>query len=252
LQNTIARLRAPDGCPWDREQTHETLRSSLLEEAYEVLAALDAADENRMCEEFGDLLMQVLMHTQIATELGEFQLFEVIGHIHAKLTRRHPHVFGDTEVRDSGEVLRNWESIKAAERMHTGETGHESSRLDGVPRILPSLARAQALGDRASRVGFDWPDVEAVLDKVGEEAAELRATTDAGKRAWELGDLLFTLVNLARWLDVDAESALRLACDRFVARFADMEAVAKKRAVDLAGLPPDQWDALWEAAKAKH
>jgi tetrapyrrole methylase family protein/MazG family protein len=249
LQDTVARLRAPGGCPWDREQTHQTLRSSLLEETYEVLAALDSGDEDKMCEELGDLLMQIAMHTQIATEQGEFQLCDVIGRIGAKLMRRHPHVFGDVSVRDSADVLRNWESIKAAERTHAGEGGSQPSRLDGVPSFLPALARAQALGERAARVGFDWPQVEGVLDKLDEEVAELSAAREAEARGCEFGDLLFTLVNLARWLDVDAESALRAACDRFAERFAAMEREIEKRGVDLSGLSPSQLDALWEAAK---
>ncbi|MGD2205906.1 MAG: nucleoside triphosphate pyrophosphohydrolase, partial [Anaerolineae bacterium] len=196
FQNTIARLRAPDGCPWDREQTHQTLRTNLLEEVYETLAALDAEAgpaPDKLCEELGDLLMQIAMHVQIATEAGSFQFADVIGQIDAKLKRRHPHVFGDVEVEGTDDVLRNWEAIKADERSEAGPGA--PSRLAGVPAILPALARAQALGDRAARAGFDWPDLDGVLAKLNEEIAELRAARAPGARAQELGDVLFTLVN---------------------------------------------------------
>ena len=247
FQETVARLRAPDGCPWDREQTHQTLRTNLLEETYEALAALDAGDDDKLCEELGDLLMQIAMHVQIATEEGAFQFADLIGRIDAKLKRRHPHVFGDLQVRGTADVLRNWEAIKASERAKEGSTHH--STLEGVPVILPALARAQALGDRAARIGFDWPDVEGVLDKLGEEVAELRAAEDPEARSQELGDLLFTLVSVARWLGVDAESGLRGACNRFTRRYAKMERMARAQGTDLASLPLAEQDALWERAK---
>jgi tetrapyrrole methylase family protein/MazG family protein len=249
FQETIARLRAPDGCPWDREQTHQSLRDNLLEEAYEVLDALDAKDEDKLCEELGDLLMQIAMHAQIATEEGAFQFADVIGQIDAKLKRRHPHVFGDLEVEGTADVLHNWEKIKDRERATSVKEKAHPSRLDGVPGILPALARAQALGDRAARAGFDWPDLQGVLDKVGEEVTELRAATDPEARARELGDLLFSLVNVARWLEVDAESALRGTCQRFVHRYGEMEQEARTQGLDLASLPPSEQDALWERAK---
>jgi tetrapyrrole methylase family protein/MazG family protein len=248
FQETVARLRAPDGCPWDREQTHQTLRINLLEETYEALAALDAEDDGKLCEELGDLLMQIAMHTQIATEEGVFRFADLIGGIDAKLKRRHPHVFGDVTVAGTADVLRNWEAIKAGERQEEGNA--QASRLEGVPAILPALARAQELGDRAARAGFDWPEVEGVLDKLDEEIAELRAVGDPEERARELGDLLFTLVNVARWLGVDAESALRKACDRFARRYAEMERAASAQGVDLADLSLSQQDALWNRAKA--
>ncbi len=250
LQDTVARLRAPDGCPWDREQTHQSLRNNLLEETYEALAAIDGGEDDKLCEELGDLLMQIAMHVQIAAEGGAFRFADVIGRIDAKLKRRHPHVFGDVQVHGAADVLRNWEAIKADERAASRSEDAHPSRLEGVPAILPALARAQALGDRAARGGFDWPDVEGVLEKVGEEVAELRAVEDVDARAREMGDLLFSLVNLARWLDVDAESALRGACDRFTVRYAEMERRAQAQGVDLADLSPDQQDALWEGAKA--
>jgi tetrapyrrole methylase family protein/MazG family protein len=251
LQNTVARLRAPDGCPWDREQTHHSLRSNLLEEAYEVLASLDAQDEDKLCEELGDLLMQIAMHVQIATEEGSFRFADVIGGIDAKLKRRHPHVFGDLAVESTADVLRNWEAIKAAERTRSHQGGEELSRLDGVPAILPSLARAQALGDRAARAGFDWPNLHGVLDKVGEELGEVKDALDREAQAKELGDLLFSLVNFARWLEVDAESALRGACDRFVRRYTWMEQHARRQGLDLSSLPLEEQDALWDQAKRR-
>jgi tetrapyrrole methylase family protein/MazG family protein len=249
LQETVARLRAPDGCPWDREQTHQSLRANLLEETYEVLVALDGEDEDKLCEELGDLLMQIAMHVQIATEEGAFRFADVIGRIDAKLRRRHPHVFGDLEVADSADVLRHWEAIKAGERAALSEEGIHRSRLEGVPEILPALARAQVLGARAARAGFDWPDLAGVLEKVNEEVAELRASRDADTQAGELGDLLFSLVNVARWLGVDAESALRGTCDRFVGRYAQMEQAARAQGLDLADLSLAEQDALWDKAK---
>ena len=250
LQDTIARLRAPDGCPWDREQTHQSLRANLLEETYEVLASLDAEDEDKLCEELGDLLMQIAMHVQIATEEGSFRFADVIRGIDAKLKRRHPHVFGNLSVESTTDVLRNWEAIKAAERS-SAHHDQELSRLDGVPAILPSLARAQALGDRAARGGFDWKDLPGVLDKVSEELAELKDAEDLEARAEELGDLLFSLVNVARWLEVDAESALRGACNRFVERYTWMEQQARRRGLELSSLPLAEQDALWDQAKGR-
>lgn len=249
LQETVARLRAPNGCPWDKEQTHQTLRNNLLEEAYEVLAAIDADDAGEMCQELGDLLMQIAMHVQIATEAGDFKFADVIGRIDAKLKRRHPHVFGDVMVQGTQDVLRNWEEIKAGERAEKGEA--HRSRLDGVPVALPALARAQAIGERVARTGFDWPDLDGVLAKLSEEVAELRAAEGAESQEQEMGDLLFTLVNVARWLEIDAESALRGTCDRFTRRYAEMERTARIQGVELADLPLADQDALWEQAKKR-
>jgi len=249
FQETVARLRAPDGCPWDREQTHQTLRNNLLEEAYEVLAAIDADDASNLRQELGDLLMQIAMHVQIATEAGEFKFADVISQIDAKLKRRHPHVFGDLVVQGTQDVLRNWEAIKANERAEEG--GTDRSRLDGVPAILPALARAQQIGERVARTGFDWPDLDGVLAKLAEEIAELRAAEDAERREQEMGDLFFTLVNVARWLKVDAESALRSACDRFTSRYAEMERAARAQGLELADLPLADLDSLWEQAKSR-
>lgn len=249
FQETVARLRAPEGCPWDREQTHQTLRSGLLEETYEVLAALDEEDNELLCEELGDLLMQIAMHVQIATEEGSFRFAEVISGIDAKLRRRHPHVFGDLKVQGTEEVLHNWESIKEDERAKKGHAYR--SRLDGVPVILPALARAQALSDRAARDGFDWPNVDGVLDKVSEEVGELRTVTDQERQTNELGDLLFAVVNVARWLGIDAESALRSTCERFTRRYGEMERRAQARDMRLADLSLVELEALWQRIKAE-
>jgi MazG family protein len=193
-------------------------------------------------------MMQVVMHAQIATEEGLFKFPDVVSQIDAKLKRRHPHVFGDVQVAGTPEVLRNWEAIKAAERAENG-LAHRS-RMEGVPAILPSLARAQALGDRAARDGFDWPDLDGVLDKVGEELEELGKAGDDEARAAEMGDLLFALANVARWLGLDAESALRRACDRFARRYAEMELMAHSRSTRLVDLEAEALDDLWQAAKA--
>jgi tetrapyrrole methylase family protein/MazG family protein len=248
FQETVAHLRAPDGCPWDQEQTHETLRPNLLEEVYEVLVALDAGDSETLCEELGDLLMQIAMHVQIATEEGTFQFADVIGQIDAKLKRRHPHVFGEMEVRDTTDVLRNWETIKAEERARKGSL--PQSRLASVPVILPALARAQALGERAARDGFDWPDIEGVLAKVVEEVEELRAATQPEDQTQEMGDILFSLVNLARWLEIDAESALRGTCDRFARRYAKMEEMARAEGVQIGTRSLAELERWWQETKA--
>lgn len=244
FQDTIAHLRAPDGCPWDREQTHQSLRATLLEETYEVLTALDTDDMDALCEELGDLLLQILLHAQIAVEEGDFSLAQVIEKINAKIRRRHPHVFGDMVVSGTEEVLHNWEELKREER---GEAG--GSILGNVPPTLPALAQAQSYQRRVAGVGFDWPDVEGVVAKVAEEVEELRRASNAVKREEELGDLLFSLVNLARWLGVDAESALRAANARFARRFAAMEDLCRQRGLHLAELSLAELDALWEEVK---
>ena len=247
FQETIAHLRAPDGCPWDREQTHQSLRAALLEETYEVLTALDADDMDALREELGDLLLQILLHAQIAVEEGVFSLAQVIGKINAKIKHRHPHVFGDVVVSGAAEVTINWEEIKREEK---GES--EGSMLDDVPLTLPALAQAQSYQRRVARVGFDWLDVVGVVAKVAEEIEELQRTSDAAEREEELGDLLFSIVNLARWLEVDAESALRAANARFARRFAAMEDLCRQRGQHLADLPLTELDALWEEVKNGH
>jgi tetrapyrrole methylase family protein/MazG family protein len=244
FQDIIAHLRAPDGCPWDREQTHQSLRSALLEETYEVLTTLDTDDMDALCEELGDLLLQILLHAQIAVEEGDFSMAQVIEKINAKIKHRHPHVFGDVVVSDAAEVTINWEEIKREEK---GEA--RGSMLEDVPPTLPALAQAQSYQRRVARVGFDWPNVEGVVAKVAEEMEELRRTSDAAEREEELGDLLFSLVNLARWLKVDAESALRAANARFAHRFAAMEDLCRQRGQHLADLSLAELDALWEEVK---
>jgi tetrapyrrole methylase family protein/MazG family protein len=247
FQEVIARLRAPDGCPWDKEQTHQTLRSHLLEEAFEVLAALDADDGEAMREEFGDLLLQIVLHAQIASEAGEFNMSEVLESIHTKIVRRHPHVFGSEELKDVEGVLQNWERLKEAERSATGKAG--AGLLEGVALALPALIQAEEYQKRAARVGFDWTDVQGVIDKVNEELEELGQAKDDIERAAELGDVLFAVVNLARWYEIDAESSLREANARFRSRFAQIEASARAQGRSLSDLSLDEMEALWQEAK---
>lgn len=249
FQEVVAHLRAPDGCPWDREQTAQSLRPHLLEEAYEALAAIDADDPAAMAEELGDLLLQIVLQAQIASEEGRFGMADVIRGIHAKIVRRHPHVFGDLKLGDVDGVLANWERLKEAERRANGES--RKGLLDGVPLSLPALAQAQEYQGRAARVGFDWPELEGVLDKVREEIREVAAAGDPDALAAELGDLLFALVNLARWKGVDAESALRAASARFRRRFAHIEEGARQAGRKLTDLTPDEMEALWQQAKRR-
>ena len=246
FQEIIAHLRAPNGCPWDREQDHQSLRSDLLEETYEALAALDANDPQAMREEFGDLLLQIVLHAQIASEYGEFKMQDVLHGIHTKIVHRHPHVFGDVEVDGVGKVLQNWEKLKAEERQAKGKS--EAGLLDSVPVALPALSLAEEYQKRVARVGFDWPDVQGVLDKVCEEAAEVRSA-EGSKRSAEIGDLLFAVVNLARWCEADAESVLRETNTRFKRRFSSIEQATRARGKKVAELTPQEMDDLWEAAK---
>jgi len=247
FQEIVAHLRAPDGCPWDKKQTHQTLRSHLLEETYEVLDAIDAGDTRAMTEEFGDLLLQIVLHAQIASERGDFFMRDIVKGIYDKIVRRHPHVFGDLKADDVDTVLANWEKLKAAERAEKGEK--EKGVLDGVPRSFPALNQAQEYQDRAARVGFDWPTVEGVLDKLNEEIEEIRQAKTPEERAYEIGDLFFVLVNFARWQGVDAESALREANARFKRRFSHIEAGARKQGRPLPDLTLDEMEALWQEAK---
>ncbi len=249
FQEIIAHLRAPEGCPWDRQQTHQTLRTHLLEEAYEVLSALDADDPLAMREEFGDLLLQIVLHAQIASEYGEFNMADVLQGIHTKIVRRHPHVFGDLSLQDVQGVLHNWEKLKEAERVENGKS--EASLLDGVALALPALVQAYEYQDRAARVGFDWSKIEGVYEKLEEEIAEVKAASDDSGRFAEVGDLLFAVVNLARWLKVDAESALREANQRFRQRFAQIEAGARAQGRSVADLSLDEMESLWQNAKQK-
>ncbi|MGA2490456.1 MAG: nucleoside triphosphate pyrophosphohydrolase [Anaerolineales bacterium] len=247
FQEIIAHLRAPDGCPWDREQTHQSLRAHLLEESYEALAALDSEDPKKMTEEFGDLLLQIVLNAQIASEEGEFGMSDVLKGIHDKIIRRHPHVFGELRVDGVNGVLKNWELLKADERSSSGEP--EKGLLGGVPLALPALIQAQEYQDRAARVGFDWPEIEGVLEKICEEIQEVKDAEDEEALAGEMGDLFFALVNLARWKKIDAESALRGTNLRFRRRFAYLEAGAKKQTRKVSDLTLDEMEALWQEAK---
>jgi tetrapyrrole methylase family protein/MazG family protein len=247
----VAHLRAPDGCPWDKEQTHESLRTHLLEESYEALEAMDLGDFASMREEFGDLLLQIVLNAQIASEAGEFTMTDVMKGIHDKIVRRHPHVFGDVEVDGVDGVLANWERLKEVERREKRIENSEKGLLDGVPLSLPALTQAQEYQDRAARVGFDWPEIEGVLDKVREEIEEIKQAQDQEEVAAELGDLFFVLVNLARWKKVDAESALRGTNLKFKKRFGYVEQGAKKQGQSLSDMTLGEMDALWEEAKAK-
>jgi tetrapyrrole methylase family protein/MazG family protein len=247
FQEIIAHLRAPDGCPWDREQTHASLRPYLLEEAYEVLSALDSGDPAAMREEFGDLLLQVVLHAQIASEAGEFNMAEVLRGIHTKIVKRHPHVFGDVQLKDSQAVLQNWERLKENERAESGKK--LASMFAGIAKALPSLSQAEEIQRRAARVGFDWPEIQGVIDKINEEMDEVRDAPDPESQAAEIGDLLFAVVNLARWYEVDAESALREASNRFRERFASIEQSARDRGQSIADFSLEEMEALWQAAK---
>ncbi|MFQ5914049.1 MAG: nucleoside triphosphate pyrophosphohydrolase [Nitrospinota bacterium] len=253
LVQLMARLRGEGGCPWDREQTHKSLRPYLIEETHETIEAIEKGPPERLKEELGDLLLQIVFHAEIAEEEGRFTINDVIGRVHEKLVRRHPHVFGDVEAETPDKVLRNWEAIKLAER--TGENeggGKPPSVLDGVPASLPALLKAQRVQTKAGRVGFDWERPEGALEKVREEVAEVEEAAESGEQetlAKELGDLLFSIVNVARHLRVDAEAALGESVAQFMERFRYIEAALAKR-----GLTPQQadlatLDSLWEEAK---
>jgi MazG family protein len=287
LVATMARLRAPNGCPWDREQTHSTLRTYLLEETYEVLDALESSDDSKFAEELGDLLLQILFHSQIAQEQRRFDISTVISQLHEKLIRRHPHVFGKTSAKNSAEVLRNWEQIKLQERQSeeakdakevkegkepndttaassTSSTS-STSLLDGVPRTLPALLEAFQLTRKAARIGFDWPNLQGIFAKLAEETSELqqaladRATSSTSSTSLtsstsshvesELGDLLFVAVNLARFLNLDPELALKKSNSKFSRRFREMERLARAQGTTLAKIPRPQMESLWNKSK---
>jgi MazG family protein len=255
------RLRAPDGCPWDREQTHTTLRKHLLEEAYEVYDALEAGATRELAGELGDLWLQVVLHAQLAAEAGVFDLSDVQAAIGSKIVRRHPHVFGDATAKTASDVNRQWERIKADERAaatvadnadgEDGEAAAPRGALDGISPSMPALAASQEMQDRAANIGYDWPTIDGVLDKVVEEAEELRSATNQAETAEEFGDLLFVLVNVARRRGIDAEAAVRSANAKFRRRFASVERAAAARGVALRDLDFEALDALWDAAKAE-
>jgi tetrapyrrole methylase family protein/MazG family protein len=261
LVGVQARLRAPNGCPWDREQTHQSLRTYLIEEAYEVLEALDSGNDEKFAEEMGDLLLQIVFHSQIASEEGRFTVAEVIREIHDKMIRRHPHVFGETRAKDSAEVLRNWEQIKAEERRSNAGRGEskngaepakETSLLDGVSRALPATLEGFQLTRKAARIGFDWENAGGVIKKLLEETEELKnalQARDQRKIEEELGDLLFAAVNLARFLKTDPEIALKNANAKFSGRFRAMEKMARDTGREFEDLPREEMEAFWDAAK---
>jgi len=255
-----ARLRAPDGCPWDREQTHQSLRSYLIEEAYEVLEALESGNDTKFAEEMGDLLLQVVFHSQIAHEQGRFTVEEVIRAIHDKLIRRHPHVFGQSKAKDSAEVLRNWEQIKAEERLSSqagdsqprAAASNETSLLDGVSRALPATLEGFQLTRKAARIGFDWDDASGIIEKIQEEIDELKKALKAGDRRRmeeELGDLFFAATNLSRSLEVDPEIALKKANAKFSRRFRAMEKQARESGREFKNLPREEMETLWNLVK---
>jgi nucleoside triphosphate diphosphatase len=256
-----ARLRAPGGCPWDREQTHDSLRPYLVEETYEVLDALDSGDAKQLAGELGDLLLQVIFHAQLAAEAGQFDMADVIEQVHTKMVRRHPHVFGKGRARTAAQVLKNWEELKAEERRAAAKpAGRGSSEegsgsvLDAVPRSLPAVLEAHQLTRRAANLGFDWSEIGGLFEKLMEEAAELRVMLALKQRARieeEMGDLLFVGVNLARFLGLDAEIALKRANRKFAGRFREMERTAAARGLRPASLSPEEWDSLWREAKAR-
>jgi len=257
------RLRRPDGCPWDREQTHTSLRKHLLEEAYEVYDALAAGATPELAGELGDLWLQIVLHAQLAAEAGVFDLTDVQASIATKIVRRHPHVFGDAVARTASDVNRQWERIKADERAVEGDTAAEAedggdsgpkrvrSALEGISPSMPALAASQEMQERAANLGYDWPSIDGVLDKVAEEADELRRAADAAEQAEEFGDLLFVLVNVARRRGIEAEAAVRAANAKFRRRFASVEIAAARQGVALRDLDFAALDALWDAAKAE-
>jgi tetrapyrrole methylase family protein/MazG family protein len=245
LVEVVAWLRAPDdGCPWDRVQTHRSLTPFLIEETYEALEEIEADNAPALREELGDILLQVALHGEIAREEGLFDVEDVVATLVSKLVRRHPHVFGDATAKTAEDVAARWEVLKSRER-------NGASLMAGVPPSLPALGYAQRVQDRAANVGFDWPSTDGVLDKVAEEVQELHQAPDADARAAELGDLLFSLVNLGRHWKVDVEASLREANRRFVRRFQAMEELAHERGRDFSKLPLDQQDALWAEAKRR-
>jgi len=245
LVEIIARLRAPDGCPWDRRQTHSSLRESFLQECYEVLAVLDKGDVLKLREELGDVLLHIIFQVQIATESGEFTLADVLNAINKKLIHRHPHVFGSAEVKDAAEVAHNWEALKQEEK------GREKSILSSVPEHMPALGYSQEIQHRVAEVGFDWEDDSGVIDKLTEEVKEFNQAEDQQQKEEEYGDLMFTLANIARRQNIDLESALREANRKFFKRFTYMEEVCQQRGVNLSDLSFDEQNALWEEAKKR-
>ena len=253
LRAIVARLRAPGGCPWDREQTHASLRASAIEEVYEMVEAIDAGDVPHFKEELGDLLLQVMMHAQIASEENQFDLEAVAAEVSEKLVRRHPHVFGEKTLGDSDAVLKQWDEIKKAERESKGAPANASA-LDGVSAALPALMRAEKVQKRAARVGFDWEQLHAVVEKIREEVIEVEQEVESGDRAKledELGDLLFAVVNLTRKAKFDAEILLNQATNKFVRRFHALEDEAARMGRELPAMSLAELDAIWDRVKER-
>lgn len=254
FRNVVRKLRSKDGCPWDREQTHESLKPYLLEEAYEVLEAIDSEDESLLCEELGDILLHVVMHSTMAEEKNAFSMEDVIEGISNKMVRRHPHVFGEVEVSSVSEVWENWDKIKKTEK-NKGEGDDAGSILDSVPQYLPALIRADKIQKRAARIGFDWDSVAGAWDKVHEELDEINEVINGDnnkeKLVEELGDLLFSIVNVTRKLEIDAEEALRLSISKFMKRFSYVEAELRDKGETLKHASVEELETLWDKAKEK-
>ena len=241
-------LRAPDGCPWDRVQTHESIRSNFIEETYEVIEAIDNHDNDLMKEELGDVLLQVVFHSEMAAEDGAFDINDVVNDICKKLVVRHPHVFGDVKADNAAEALKSWDDVKMQTKSHR----KQSEAMDSVSKALPSLMRAAKIQQKAAKVGFDWENVDGPLDKIIEETNELKeavANNNSEAQAEELGDLLFSVVNVSRFLKVDSEKALYDACDKFTERFRNMEKLAAEREIDIKSSSIQQLDSLWNEVK---
>jgi tetrapyrrole methylase family protein/MazG family protein len=242
LVDIIASLRGPQGCPWDREQTHPSLKPNLIEECYEVVEAIDQGNGEKLREELGDLLMHIVLHSQIAAEQGDFNINDVLQGISAKLIHRHPHVFGEEKIEDIRMVVESWEELKRKER-------GKASLLSSLPKVMPALAYSQAMQRRAARVGFDWRNIDDVIEKLVEEINEFRQATNHKEKIEEFGDLLFSLANVARWLDIELEDALRSTNEKFYQRFCYMEGVCQQKGLSLSKLPLEEQDKLWEEAK---
>ncbi|MDO8681986.1 MAG: nucleoside triphosphate pyrophosphohydrolase [Armatimonadota bacterium] len=248
LVDVVAELRSEHGCPWDRKQNHESLRRFAIEETYEVIEAIDHGSDSKLKEELGDFILQALLHAQIAKERGAFDIADVCAVIREKLLRRHPHVFGEVEVSTVDDVVHNWEAIKSA------EPGYEDRKsvLDGIPKSLPALIRAAEMSKRASKVGFDWPDISQILEKLNEETTELSEAIESGDTSHvkrEVGDLLFVIVNIARFLDIDPEESLREMLERFSTRFRCIEDRAKSTGRKVSDMTLEEMDAVWDEAK---
>lgn len=243
LIEIVAHLRGPDGCPWDRVQTHDTLKSDFMEECYEVIDALDKKDPAKLREELGDVMLVIALHAQIASEKGDFTIYDAIKGVNQKIIHRHPHVFGAATASNPGEVATQWEALKKEERPEG------ASILSGLPRALPALTLSYEIQKRVARVGFDWKETGGILEKVAEEVREIEKAPDAEDKAKEFGDLIFTLVNVGRHMGIDSEASLRGANSRFSERFAHMEKACEKKGMELAKLSFADQNALWEEAK---